>query len=110
MKYLVQTQSQVKLPEVHGTDKGLDPNVQPEKQVMKPIAVTKVKEMSQIKPTLGQGREGLRCKIKTLIPTSMNEPIEEAMEKKQKVLVPKTPEIHDKIAPIPNFTIPHIKS
>ena len=38
-KYLVQTQSQakscgMKLPEVHGIDKGLDPNIWPEKQVV----------------------------------------------------------------------------
>ena len=38
-KYLVQTQSQakssgVKLPEVHAIGKGLDPNIQPENQVV----------------------------------------------------------------------------
>ena len=37
-KYLVQTRSQAKttgiiLPEVHGIDRGIDPNVRPEKQV-----------------------------------------------------------------------------
>ena len=51
--FLVQTRSQakssgIKLTEVHGIVKGLDPNIQPEKQVMKPIAVTKVKEVPQI--------------------------------------------------------------
>ena len=50
--------SGIKLPEVHGIGKGLDPNIQLEKQVMKPIAVTKVKEVYQIKPILGQGRAG----------------------------------------------------
>ena len=44
-KYLVQIRSQakssgIKLPEVHGIGKELDPNIQPEKQVIKPIAVT----------------------------------------------------------------------
>ena len=68
-KYLVQTQSEakssgIKLPEVHGVGKGLDPNVQPEKQAMKPV-ISKVKEFSQIKPKLGQGGAGLRCKVKT---------------------------------------------
>ena len=58
----------MKLPEVHGIEKGLDVNILPEKQVMKPIAVTKVKEMSQIKPRLGQGRADLRHKIKTTMP------------------------------------------
>ena len=50
--------SGIKLPEVHGMGKGLDLNIQPEKQVMKPIAVIKAKEVSQIKPWLGQGRAG----------------------------------------------------
>ena len=54
-KYLAQTWSQAKssgkkLPEVHAIGKGLDPNVQPEKQVTKPIAIMKMKEVSQIKP------------------------------------------------------------
>ena len=69
-KYLVQPRVQakssgIKLPEVHGVEKGLDPNILPEKQTMKPIAVAKAKEASQIKPGLGQGRESLRHKIKT---------------------------------------------
>ena len=41
-KYLVQTRSQVRssgirLPEIHGTNKGLDPHVQPGKQKSFPI-------------------------------------------------------------------------
>ena len=53
-KYLIQTWSKVKssgikLPEVHGVSKSLNPNIQPEKQVMKPL-VSKVNENSQIKP------------------------------------------------------------
>ena len=65
VKYLFQTQSQakssgIKLPKVHGVGKGLDPNVQPEKQVTKLIADTKTKEVSEIKPRLGQGR----CRFK----------------------------------------------
>ena len=41
-RYLVQTQSQtkssgIKLPEVHGVSKNLDPNIQPEKQITKPM-------------------------------------------------------------------------
>ena len=62
-KYLAQTWSQVKssgikLPEVYGIDKSLDKKIQSDKQVIKPIEVTKAKEMSQIKPRLGQGRAG----------------------------------------------------
>ena len=41
--------SGIKLPEVHGIDKSLDPNKQPEKQVIKPI-FSKSKEDSQRKP------------------------------------------------------------
>ena len=52
--------------EAYGIGKGLDLNVQLEKQTIKPILVTKVKEISQIKPRIGQGRTGLRCKIKKL--------------------------------------------
>ena len=58
-KYLVQTWSQVKssgikLSEVHGVGKSLDPNIQPEKQVIKPI-IKKAKEVLQIKSRLGEG-------------------------------------------------------
>ena len=51
-RYLVQTQSKakssgIKLTEVHGIGKGWDPNIQPEKQAMKPILATKVKEFNR---------------------------------------------------------------
>ena len=59
--------SGIKLLEEHGIGKGLDLNIQPEKQVIKPIVDTKIKEISQIKPRLGQGRAGLGHKIRTLI-------------------------------------------
>ena len=57
-KYLVQTWSRIKssginLPEVHGGSKSLDPNIQTEKKVTKPL----VKEISQVKPRIGQGRK-----------------------------------------------------
>ena len=40
--YLVQTQSLtrssgIKLPEVHGVSKNLDPNIQPQKQIVRPF-------------------------------------------------------------------------
>ena len=112
MKYLVQTWSQakssgIKLPEVHGIGKELDPNVHPEKQVLKSIAATKVKEMSQVKPRLGQRREDLRCKIKTPMLNSISKPIMQVREKQPNVLVPDTRRIQDKIVPIPNYTTPH---
>ena len=65
-----------------------------------------MKEVPQIKPSLGQGRAGSRCKIKTLIP--INKPIAQAMEKQPKVLVPKLPKAQDKVAPIPNYAIPQM--
>ena len=44
-KYLIQMCSQakasaVKLPEVHGIDKGVDPNIKPERQILKPPNLT----------------------------------------------------------------------
>ena len=53
-KYLVQTRPQAKssgitLPEVHGIDKGIDPNIRPEKQVVKPVITSEAKIVSQIK-------------------------------------------------------------
>ena len=50
--------SGIKLPEVHGTCKGLDPNIQLEKQIAKPL----FKETPQAKPRIGQGRAGSRWK------------------------------------------------
>ena len=91
VKYLVQTRCQVKsngikLPEVHSIVKRLDPNVQPEKQVIKPV-ITKVRKVLQIKPSLGQGRTGLRCKIKTPIIS----PIAKTVDKPLKI--PKVPKM-----------------
>ena len=70
-KYLVQTRSQVRssgirLPEIHGANKGLDPHVQPGKQKSFPIqTVNKGMPTHPIpKPRIGQGRAGLRRKVK----------------------------------------------
>ena len=71
-KYLVQTRSQVRssgirLPEIHGANKGLDPHVQPAKQKSFPIqTISKGIPTHPIpKPRIGQGRAGLRRKVKT---------------------------------------------
>ena len=58
-KYLIQTRSQarssgIKLPEVHGVGKNLDPNLKPEKQ----HAISKQGSMER--PHIGQGRDGIR--------------------------------------------------
>ena len=57
-KYLVQMwsetkSSRIKLPEVHGVGKNLDPNIQEEKQAIRPI---KSNEILQEKPRIGQGK------------------------------------------------------
>ena len=71
-KYLVQTRSQVRLsgirlPEIHGANKDLDPHVQPGKQVSFPIqTINKGMPTHPIpKPRIGQGRAGLRRKVKS---------------------------------------------
>ena len=81
-RYLGQTQSQakssgIKLPEVHSVSKSLDPNIQPEKQVAKPL----VKEISQVKSRIGQGRAGSRWKKPPI-----NHPIAQSAENTQKFL------------------------
>ena len=57
-KYLVQTRFQARssgiiLPEVHGIDNGIDPNIRPESQVIKPIISCEAKVISEVKPRLG---------------------------------------------------------
>ena len=68
-KFMVQTRSQMKasgiqLPEVHGSRKGLNPHKIPEKQLQPIIGL----DMDR-KPRLGQGRAGVRRKIK--VPPSL---------------------------------------
>ena len=74
-KYLVQTRSQVRssgirLPEIHDAHKGLDPHVQPGKQKSFPIqTINKGMPTHPIpKPRIGQGRAGLRRKVKASQP------------------------------------------
>ena len=50
--------SGIKLPEVHGVKKNLDTNTLPEKQKIAP----QIKKNVEIKPRLGQGRAGIKCK------------------------------------------------
>ena len=81
-KYLVQTRSQVtssgiRLPEIHGVHKGLDPHAQPGKQKTFPIqTVNKGMPTHPIpKPRIGQGRAGLRRKVKTPQPITSPHPL-----------------------------------
>ena len=70
-KYMVQTRSQAKasgvnLQEIHGVDKGLDPHIRPERQMVKPT-VTQTEVGTPIyKPRVGQGRAGIRRKLKMI--------------------------------------------
>ena len=79
-RYLVQTRSQVKssgikLPEIHGANKGLDPHVQPGKQ--RPFPSLPIQNIDKGLPThpiprprIGQGRARQRRKVKALQPIS----------------------------------------
>ena len=73
--YLVQTRSQarssgLKLPEVHGMRKNLDPNIKPEKQHANPI------KGSVVKPCIGQSKAGLKRKRSDPINQTINLPSE----------------------------------
>ena len=81
-KYLVQTRSQVRssgirLPEIHGANKGLDPHVQPGKQMSFPIqTINKGMPTHPIpKSRIGQGRAGLRRKVKAPLPIASPHPL-----------------------------------
>ena len=98
-KYLVQTRSQAKssgitLPAVHGIDKGVDPKVQPEKQVIKPIIASEAKGVTQNKPRLGQGRAGIKRKVKVQIFLQLSKPIQlteqQILQHPQNTAQPKT--------------------
>ena len=70
-RYLVQMQSQakasgIKLLEVHSVDKVVDPNVKPERQILKCPNLTTQPNV-QNRPRLWQGRAGLRRKMKAPI-------------------------------------------
>ena len=95
--YLVQTRSQVKssgirLPEIHGANKGLDPHIQPGEQKTFPIqTINKGMPTDPIpKPRTGQGRAGLRRKVNTIqpIPLPQQPPIQPMTKHIQKAVIP----------------------
>ena len=66
-RYLVQTRSQtksseVKVPEVHGIGKSLIPHVKPERH--KSVKLPTNKRPPFPKPRIGQGRAGIRRKVR----------------------------------------------
>ena len=96
-KYLVQTRSQVRssgirLLEMHGAHKGLDPHVQPGKQKSFPIqTIDKGMPTHPIpKPRIGQGRAGWRRKVKMPqpIPLPQQLPTQPITKHIQKAVIP----------------------
>ena len=74
-KYLIQTYSQAKmsgakLPEVHGVQKELDPNLRPEKQ----HAISKQGKFERL--WMGQGRAGSRRRKPDPINQAINQPLD----------------------------------
>ena len=109
-RYLVQTQSQVrcgiKLPDLHFIGKGLDPNIQLERQVIRPMPVSKVKVISQIKPRIGQIRAAMRCKIKTQISRSIAQTIQKSPTK---IAAPNISKTKDIVIPIADYAFSLVK-
>ena len=74
-RYLFEMRSQAKtietvLPKVHAIDKGVDPNVRPEKVIIMPVVTsvqshvpTESTDQCHVKPRLGQGRAGIKKKM-----------------------------------------------
>ena len=96
-KYLVQTRSQVRssgirLPEIHGVNKGLDPHTQPRKQKTFPVqTINKGMPTPPIpKARIGQGRAKLRRKVNTIQPKPLpQQPPTQPMTKHiQKAVIP----------------------
>ena len=96
--YLVQTLSQtkssgIKLPEVHGMRRNLDPNILPEKHHTNPI------KGNTEKPCIGQGRAGMRRR-----PSPINQTIIPPSELSQKI--PGVTEIETRITNYAKSTVP----
>ena len=96
-KYLVQTPLQVRssgirLPEIHGAKKELDPHIQPGKQKTLPMqTINKGMPTHPIsKPWIGQGRARLRRKVNTIqpIPLPHQPPTQPMMMHIQKAVMP----------------------
>ena len=88
-----QTQSSgIKLPEVHGMRKNLDPNMILERQHPNPIKV------SVVKLCMGQGRAGLKRKKSDAINQTINQPSElsQKIPGKTKIETGKTNQAHSK--------------
>ena len=83
-RYLVQTHSQIKdrgikLPEVHGIDKGINPDIKPERLVQK-------SQKTIDKSKSGQNREGPRREVKTPIQAQVQEQSNEENQTKEQTV------------------------
>ena len=85
----------LKIPEIHGANKGLDPHVQPGKQ--KPLPSLPIQSTDKglpthpiPKPRIGQGRAGQRRKVKTQQPISLphQSPVQPITKHVQKTVMP----------------------
>ena len=100
--YLIQTRSQVRssgvrLPEIHGANKGLNPHVQPGKQKSFPTqTINKGMPTHPIpKPRIGQGRAGIKRKVNTPQPIPLP---------RQLLSQPITKHIQKAVEPLPEPT------
>ena len=104
-RYLVQKRSQaksssIKIPEIHGANKSLDPHVQPGKQ--RPLPSLPIQSIDKGSPThpipkprIGQGRAGQRRKFKTHQPISLPQ---------QSPAQPITKHVQKTVMPLPEST------
>ena len=127
---------------MHGIYKGTDPNIRPEKQVIKPVISPESKGVSQAKPRLGQGRAGIKWRTfkfpmsqphdkpeqpkllphrRPIIQIVDRLPLQQSQNINQpktrlKVSIPESSIIpeslghHDKVIPVPDYTIPQTMS
>ena len=94
-KYLIQTCSQaktsgIKLPEIHGVGKSLDPNLRPEKQHTFP------KQGKLERLQIGQGRAGSKRKKPDPINQAIKQPsrVSQEIPGRTKIVTGKTNSIH----------------
>ena len=84
-KYLVQICSQakcsgIKLPEVHGVNKGINLDIKPERQALK-------FQNSVKKPRLGQGKEGLRREMRAPTEAQVQVQIKHEKQRREQTLI-----------------------
>ena len=94
------------MPEVHGVDKGVDPHMTPERQTVKPTVTQTEVRSPTYKPRVGQGRVGLRRKVKMVIlPQPMQ--VIPSIAEKQKLEIMTQPEIISHTEHVPSAQTAH---